>query len=329
MSRGLSVLILTAVLVAFNVGALADDAPDAVRIALDWTPNTNHTGIFVALDLGFFADEGLDVIVLQPGPTASIPLVASGRAEFGVSVQEYVTMNRAQGVPVVSIATLFQHNTSGFAAPRSAGISSPVDFEHRRYAGWGSDLETVTIRTVMESVGADFSTVEMVNIGTMDFATAVRRDFADFMWIFYGWQGIHAQLEDIDFVYLPVADFDDALEYYTPLIISSEAMIAENPDIVTRFARALRLGYVHAILKPDEAADILLKYAPELDPDLVHASQQWIAEQTLDEIDGWGLQEERVWAAFADWALVNALLDRPIDPTAAFTNRFLEEGESE
>jgi len=93
---------------------MAVSADEPVKIALDWTPNTNHTGIVVAQQLGYFAKEGLSVKIVQPGPTMSVQLAASGQCEFAVSMQEYVTMARAQDVPVVSIAAVFPHNTSGF-----------------------------------------------------------------------------------------------------------------------------------------------------------------------------------------------------------------------
>ncbi len=313
-------LILLVGLIGLSTSA---DEPEHVRIALDWTPNTNHTGIIVASALGYFAEEGLAVEILEPTETASIPLVAAGRSEFGVSMQEYVTMGRAQGVPVVSIATLFQHNTSGFAAPRDRGIAGPADLEGLRYAGWGSDLESVMIRTVMESVGADFDTVTMINIGMLDFTTAVRRDLADFYWVFYGWQGIHAKLQGIEFDFLPLPELAEVLDYYTPVIVTSERMIEERPEVVRRFLAALTRGYVYATLHPAEAAEILLGHAPELDSELVHASQAWIAEQMADDIDRWGHQEADVWTRFAAWALENGLIERAIDPLAAFTNDFL------
>jgi len=304
------------------VGPAAAPA-DRVRIALDYRVNTNHTGIFVALELGYFAEEGLAVEVLEPTETASIPLVASGQSEFGVSMQEYVTMARAQDVPVVSIAALFQHNTSGFASPSDRGIAGPEDFEGMRYAGWGSDLESVMIRTVMDAVGADFRTVTILNIGMLDVTTAIRRDLADFYWVFYGWAGIQAELEGIAFDYLPLRELADVLDYYTPVIMTRDRMIADRPDVVQRFVHALARGYAHATAHPAEAADILLAHAPELDAQLVHASQAWIAGQTIDDLERWGWQDEHVWSDFAAWALENGLIERAIDPLAAFTNEFL------
>ncbi len=325
MARSIARWVL-ALAAAAMVGSAVGAAP--TRVALDWTPNTNHTGLFVALDRGYFADEGLSVEWLEPTPTLSLQLAASGRAEFAVSMQEYVTMARAQGVPVVSIAALYPHNTSGFAAPADRGVASPKDFEGLRYGGWGSELEEVMVRTVMDRAGAASDRIEMVNIGTIDFTTAVRRGLADLFWIYYGWQGIHAQLEGIDFTYLPLVDLAPELDYYTPVLVASETMMAEHPEVVERFLRATARGYVFAALHPAEAAGILLDYAPTLDSALVTASQVWLADQSVTDLTQWGYQRASVWEAFAAWAFDNGLIDRAIDAAAAFTNRFLPGGDA-
>jgi len=322
MRRAGWVLALVVVL-AVSAGAAA---ADVVRIALDWTPNTNHTGIFVAKDSGYFAEEGLDVVVIEPGPTVGLQLVAAGHAEFAVSMQEEVTMARAQGFPAISVAALYPHNTSGFAAASDRGIVTPADFAGRRYAGWGSELEDVMIRSVMAACGADAASVERINMGTIDFATAVRRNLADFFWIFYGWEGIHAQLEGIDFVYIPLAGLAPELDYYTPVIVTSESLAALSPDVVERFLRALARGCTYAALYPDDAAEALLRHAPELDRDLVLASQRWLAGQSVSDIGTWGRQDPAVWRRFAQWALDGGLIDEAIDPDLAFTNAFLPGG---
>lgn len=306
--------------IASSVGVLANDV---VRIALDWTPNTNHTGIVVAQQLGYFAEEGLSVEIVQPGPTMSIQLAVSGQCDFAVSMQEYVTMARAQDIPIVSIAAVFPHNTSGFAAPTDLAILEPADFENLRYGGWGSDLESVMIRTVMDLHGGDFATVEMFNLGMLDFVTAIKRGFADFFWIFYGWQGIHAQLQGIDFTYIPLTELADVLDYYTPVIVTSEGTIAAAPDMVARFVRGLARGYIYAALHPEDAADMLLTFAPELDAELVHASQSWLAGQSDTTTQTWGFQKTETWTCFAEWAYDNALIEKAIDPLASFTNQFL------
>ncbi|MEI6171888.1 MAG: ABC transporter substrate-binding protein [bacterium] len=317
-----------AVAAALLFASWAAAGTTVVRIALDWTPNTNHTGIFVAIDLGYFAEEGLEVEVLEPSPVVSLQLAASGRADFAVSSQEYVTMARAEEVPIVSIAAIYPHNTSGFAALSTAGIASPADFAGRRYGGWGSDLEDVMVATVMENVGADPSQVESFNLGTRDFATAAQEGFADFFWIYYGWAGVYAELLGLTFTYLPLVELDAVLDYYTPVIVAREAMIAEAPETLRRFCRALARGYVYAANFPDEAAEILLRLAEGLNRDLVLASQRWLADQSEKTLDLWGRQDAEVWRRFAQWSFDHALIRRAIDPDAAFTNAFLPAGPS-
>jgi len=331
-------VVITAVLLVAIAGCWCVGA-DRVRVALDWTPNTNHTGLLVARDLGFYTEDGIDLRVVEPGPTVALQLVALGQAEFGISSQEYVTMARAQGIPVVSVAALYPHNTSGFASAVDRKIQSPSDFVGKSYGSWGSEMEELMIRTVMELDGADPETVEIIHSGTIDFTTAVRLDVADFYWVFYGWQGVHAELVGIEFDFLPLRELAGVLDYYTPVLIARERLLEDAPELVARFLRGTARGYTSAALDPDAAAEHLLDYAPELDRDLVVASQRWLAEVTERDVSRWGFQETTVWVDFAAWALDNGLIEAAIDPLAAFSNAYLpgdsdsteeaEEGSSE
>ncbi len=294
-----------------------------IRVTLDWTPNTNHTGLYVAKELGYFADEGLKVKVVQPSKTTAVQLTASGKTEFGISHQESVTMARDRGVPVVSIAAIIQNNTSGFAAPADTGIESVKDFENHRFGGWGMELYNRIIRSVMKEADADFSSVSFVNLGMTDFVTAARKGMADFFWIFYGWQGIHAELEGLDFNYIPARELSETFNYYTPVFISSEKVIQKKPELVEKFLRAATRGYEYAMENPEESAEILLDHATELDRELVMKSQKFLSDQYGKGVDRWGVQEKSVWTDFTDWLHENDLIDKRIPAEEAFTNEFL------
>lgn len=296
---------------------------ETVRIALDWTPNTNHTGILVAHARGYFEQEGLAVEVIEAGPGLGVHLAVSGQCEFAVSMQEEITMARGQGMPIVSVAAIYPHNTTGFAAEAVLGVESPAAFEGLRYGGWGQDFERAIIRTVMEAHGADVQEVTMVDLGMLDFATALRRGFADVFWIFYGWQGIQAELLGIEISYLPLVDLSDALDYYTPVIAASETMLSSRPDTVARFLRALARGYIYAAQHPEAAAEHLLDFAPELDRTLVLASQRWLADHMVLDLEVWGWQRPETWRTFAEWAAEHQLIDELINPEDAYTNRHL------
>ncbi|MGJ7919828.1 ABC transporter substrate-binding protein [Neobacillus sp. LXY-4] len=295
-----------------------------VSVVLDWTPNTNHTGLYVAKENGYFKDAGLDVDIIMPGEAGADQLVASGKSEFGVGYQEGVTQARIQGVPLVSIAAVIQHNTSGFASPAAKNIVTPKDFEGKSYGGWGSPVEKSVINSLMKTQNADVEKVKIVNIGDADFFTAVKKDI-DFAWIYYGWTGVEAELrgEKINMIYL--TDYSEKLDYYTPVLTTNEKMISENPDTVKAFVQAASKGYEFAIENPEDAADILIKAAPDLDAELVKKSQAWLASKYKDDADRWGEQKLEVWENYASWMLENGLLEKELDAKKAFTNEFLPE----
>lgn len=293
-----------------------------IKVVLDWTPNTNHTGLYVAKELGYYKEEGLDVEIVQPDEGGADTMIASNAVPFGISYQESVTQARTQGVPLVSIAAVIQHNTSGFAAPADRGITSPKDFEGKRYGGWGSPVEEAVMKSIMELQGADVSKVKNINMGDADYFTAVKRDI-DFAWIFYAWTGIEAELrgEKLDMLY--VKDYSEDLDYYTPVIATNETVIQNDPELVKAFLKATSEGYQYAIKHADEAADILVKAVPDLDPKLVKASQEWLSPRYQDDAARWGEQKESVWKGYAEWMFERKLLEQPLEADKAFTNDFL------
>ncbi len=293
-----------------------------VLVTLDWTPNTNHTGLYVAKDKGFYKDLGLDVEIVQPSSGTAEQLVATDKAQFGVSYQESVTFARLEEVPVVSIAAVIQHNTSGFAALSTKGIKTPKEFEGKKYGGWGSPIEKATLKALMDSVGADVEKVDILSSGATDFFASSKKDI-DFAWIFAGWTGIEAKLKGIDIDYISLKDFAPELDYYTPVIITSEKNISENKELVEKFMQATKKGYEFAMKNPEESAEILLKNAPELDKDLVIESQKFLAGEYQAEANSWGIQKKSVWDMYTDWLFANGLIEKKIDTEKAFTNEFI------
>lgn len=297
-----------------------------VTVVLDWFPNTNHTGLYVARDLGYYREAGLDVEIIQPSEGGASQLIAAGQGDFGISYQEEVTVARSQNLPVVAIAAVIQHNTSGFASPVSKDIKTPRDFEGKTYGGWGSPAEEAIIKAVMDQEGADFSQVNILNIGSSDFFTSIERD-VDFAMIYWGWTGIEAQLRNVDLNFIKMRDKHPALDFYTPVIIASEDKIKENPQLIEKFMQATARGYQYAIDNPEEAAEILLNAVPELDPELVTASQVYLAGEYQADAPRWGEMKSSVWKAYADFMFAHQLIEQNIDVEKAFTNQFLPEQE--
>jgi len=293
-----------------------------VKVVLDWTPNTNHTGLYVAADQGYWKKRGLDVEIVLPPESGADQMVATGAADFGVGAQEGLTLARENGMPIVSLAAIIQHNTSGFASPEDKNIKAPKDFEGHSYGGWGSPAEEAVIGSMMQKQGADVKKVKFVNAGTADFFTAVQKDI-DFEWIFYAWTGIEAEQRGIKLNMVYLSDFDKRLDYYTPVLTTSEKMIKDKPDVVRAFVEGASEGYQYAIDHPAEAADILIKANPDLNADLVKASQAWLSPKYKDDAPRWGEQKRDVWSGYAEFLKEHKLLTKDLDYDAMFTNEFL------
>jgi ABC-type nitrate/sulfonate/bicarbonate transport system substrate-binding protein len=299
--------------------------PVAVTLMLDWVPNTNHTGIYVAQDSGYFEEAGLDVEIVEPGEVYAEQAVATGRADFGISFQEYLTIARAsEGVPIVSVAAIIQHNTSGFAARANLGVQSPMDWEGLTYGSFGSPFEEPTLRALMACAGGDFDRLAVVDTGFADPLALLSEAQTDLAWIFYGWQGIQARQQGIALDIVMMDGYFDCIpDYYTPILITSEQLLSERPDVARAFVGAVARGYQFAIDNPDEAAGILLAAAPELDEALVRESQAWLSQQYQADAPRWGEQRRSVWADYAAWMLDNGIISQPLDVDAAFTNDLL------
>lgn len=295
-----------------------------ITVVLDWTPNTNHTGLYAAKDLGYYDEEGLDVTIIQPGNGTSDQLVASGRAQFGISYQESVTLARLQDIPIVSIAAVIQHNTSGFYAKEDKGIKTPKDFENKRYGGWGSPIEKATLKALMDSDGGDVEKVRIITSGDTDFFASSENSI-DFAWGFEGWTGIEAKVKNIPVNYIKLSDYNKNLDYYTPVIITNEKMISDNSEVTAKFMRAVKKGYEYSWENPEKAADILLKNAPELNKELVLESQKFLAKEYKADALYWGEQKTEVWENYMNWLYDNKLIDKKTDILKAFTNDFIKD----
>lgn len=295
-----------------------------VIMVLDWTPNTNHTGLYVALEKGYFKEEGLDVDIVQPSDGGATTLVATGKADFGISYQEEVTFAKTSEdpLPIKAIATIIQHNTSGFASPKDKNITSPKDFVGKTYGGWGSPSEDAILDVVMQKYGAKFKDLKVVNVGDDDFFTAVKNNI-DFMWIFEAWTGIEAKLQGMDLNYMPLKDLDKRLDYYTPVIISNEKLLNENPELAKKFLKATSKGYEYAIENPIEAANILVKYAPEINKDLAIESQKYLANQYKAEASRWGEMKDSVWDNYTNFLREYNVINKDMKASEAYTNEFL------
>ena len=163
MKRILTVLLAVMLLPVISAAA-ADDALVPVTFCLDWTPNTNHTGAYVAQALGYYREAGLDVKIVQPPEDGATLMCAAGQAQFSVTAQDSMAgaLDRDDPLGVTAVAAVLQHNTSGIISRKGDGITSPKGMEGKVYSTWESPIEMAMIRWCMEKEGADFDKVRLI-----------------------------------------------------------------------------------------------------------------------------------------------------------------------
>ena len=296
---------------------------DKVSFLLDWTPNTNHTGIYVAIEKGFYNEVGIDLEVLNPPEESTTALVAAGKADFGVSFQDTMGMaiNENDNFPIVAVATIIQHNTSGILSLKEKGIDSFKNLEGKIYATWDNALEQATIKQVMENEGGDFEKVELYHSSVTDAVSAIQTN-VDAVWVYEAWDTMMAKVSGVDYNFIKFKDVEAALDFYTPVIVSSEKYLAENEDIAKRFLQATKKGYEYAIENPEESAKILYKYVPEYDLNMLIESQKYLANEYKAEISQWGYIDKERWNNFYNWAYEKGLITKDLTDKG-FTNDYL------
>jgi ABC-type nitrate/sulfonate/bicarbonate transport system substrate-binding protein len=212
-------LLVCALVLAFAVtaagcgGQSSDSGSEGTKditFVLDWTPNTNHTGLYVAMDKGYFEEAGINVEVVQPPEDGATSLVGAGKAQFGVDFQDYLApaLVGDAALPVTAVGAVVQHNTSGIISLKEKGIESPKDMEGHTYATWDLPVEQATLKQVIEDDGGDFAKMKMIPNNITDEPAALEAKQTDAVWIFYGWSGVNAEVQGFDFDYFAFADID-------------------------------------------------------------------------------------------------------------------------
>lgn len=327
-------LILTAALIAGTLApAVAVPAEEAneltpVTLCLDWTPNTNHTGLYAALALGYYEDAGLDVQFVQPPENGAVLMCAAGQADFAIDAQDTMaaSLDLDEPLDVTAVAAILQHNTSGILSRAGDGITSAKGLEGKIYSTWESPVELAMIRYCMEKEGGDFDKVKLIPNNLYDEPAALAAHQTDAVWVFYGWSGINADLEEVPCDYWSFRDQAEELDYYTPVILANNAFLAESPETAKAFLEASAKGYAYAAEHPQEAADLLIEgdTTGSLDDarDLVYASQEWLSKEYIADADEWGVFDADRWNAFYGWLYANGLTTHDLTGTG-FTNEYL------
>jgi ABC-type nitrate/sulfonate/bicarbonate transport system substrate-binding protein len=310
--RILAALAVVVAMLLAGCGGESSSAPQTIRVALDWTPNTNHTGLFVAQQEGWFRDAGLDVQFLPYNNTSPDTLVSSGAAEFGISFQDSFTFSKATGADITSVMAVLQHWATQIAvrADRS-DITSPKDLDGKTYGGFGAAYEEPKMRAVIKAAGGT-GTFRTVVLGTSAYE-ALYAGQVDFTEPFMAWEGIEAEMRGQPLKTFSYTDYGFP-DSYNVLLIGNSPWLRDHPGLAAKFVQAAQRGYQFAADDPDRAAQLLIDANPGAftEPELVTRSQHMLADRFLRDGNGRvGTQTPQMWAGYSGWVFDSGVLTGP------------------
>ncbi|MBR5437426.1 MAG: ABC transporter substrate-binding protein [Clostridia bacterium] len=305
-----------------------DEGLYEIVLCLDWTPNTNHTGFYVADALGFYEQAGLKIKIVQPPEDGAELMTASGQAQFGISFQDVLAAGFALDEPlnITAVAALLQHNTSGIISRKGEGMDTPKGLENKRYSTWNSPIELKMVEHIMEKSGADFSKLKLIP-GVTNESEALRNGDADAIWIYYGWAGVACEVAQVEYDFYSFTEIDKVFDYYTPVIVANNDFLASSPEIAKAFLAATKYGYQYAMERPEEAAQLLIEGdttgSLSGSEELVVESQKWMAYKYYRAADEkWGYMDAERWNRFYSWLYEEGLVGKDITGIG-FTNNYL------
>ncbi|MCR5042138.1 MAG: ABC transporter substrate-binding protein [Clostridia bacterium] len=308
-------------------------APDAglkkVTVCLDYTPNTNHTGLFVAQSLGYYAEKGLDVTIIQPPEDGAVAACAAGQAQFAVDFQDWLAAAFTSDAPIgiTAVAALCAHNTSGIMSLKGQGMDRPGGLEGNAYLTWNSPIELAMVKNVVEGDGGDYGKVTIIPNTVTDEAADVTANPDHAIWVYSGWGLVNARIKGVETDYFSFRDINPVFDYYTPVLVANNGLIENDPQLVRDFLAATAKGYEYAVNEPEEAARILIASDTTRSLDgseqLVTESQKELSAAYIDDSPYWGYIDAGRWDAFYDWLSENGLVEKQIPHGTGFTNDFL------
>ncbi len=325
--------ILVALSLVFCLAACGSSKTDTdalyeITLCLDWTPNTNHTGFFVADALGYYKDAGIKVKLVQPPEDGAELMTASGQAQFGISFQDSLASIFAsqQSMKITAVAALLQHNTSGIISRKGEGAETPAGLEGKRYSTWNGAVELAMLEELMTKQGADFSKLQLVPSVTNE-AEALRNKDTDAIWIYYGWAGISCLTQGLEFDYFAFKDIDPVFDYYTPVLIANDDFLSSEPEMAKAFIEATKKGYEYAVANPEEAAQYLIDGdttgSLKGSEAFVTESQKWMSQQYISDSESWGVIDPARWDGFYSWLYEKGLIETKLGEGKGFTNEYL------
>jgi ABC-type nitrate/sulfonate/bicarbonate transport system substrate-binding protein len=300
-----------------------------LKIALDWTPNINHIGIFIAKELGYYQDEGIEVEILNPlednyklTPGKKLEL---GLADFAIAPFETVISlnNKKNIVDAIAVFAILQEDISSIASLKSSNLDSPKFLDGKIYASYKARYEDHIVKEMIKNDGGT-GNMKIVYPDKLGIWNTLLEGKADATWIFDNWEGVEANTKRIELNKFSMSDF--GIPYcYSPVIIARNNLIITNKNDYSLFIKATQKGYLYAAENKSRSVSILTEYLTDYDKANIGVSDSIdiTAPYFGNDKECGFMKPERI-NIFLKWLVEHNLEDKKIINQNLFTNDLLK-----
>ncbi|AET61144.1 NMT1/THI5 like domain-containing protein [Paenibacillus terrae HPL-003] len=290
----------------------------AVTQVTNWFAQAEHGGLYAAKEEGYYKEAGLDMTIQAGGPQVSpTQIVASGKAQFGLTTADQLLVAREEGIPLVAIATIFQKSPQGIMVHTNQNISSLADLNnHAVYVGTGS-------------VFWDYvkSKYKLDNVKEMAYTGSLAPFVADEKIAIQGYvtsepYEMKQQNVDVNFLLLADAGYNP----YSNVLFTTEQYIQDHPDIVRAYVEASMKGWDYYKTNYDTVNDVILKENPDFTKEKLNYAAKTLIPFVYegDAVEhGVGYMTDERWTELGrQLTEIGALKSEP-DISKVFTDKFL------
>lgn len=276
-----------------------------LKIALDWTANTNHTGFYVAQQKGFYEEMGLDLEILTPAldnyATTPAKKVELGEVDFALCPLESVISYRTKKKPfdAVALAALFQEDISAIATLADKNIQGPKDLDGLIYASYKARYEDEMVRQMIKNDGGK-GNIEIVYPEKLGIWETILKGKADATWIFENWEGVRAKNEGVALKLFRMKDYDIPYSY-SPIVMAGKKATEKNLEEYSQFLKATKKGYLYAKAHPGEAVKVISPFVAQQDANIDLVESQEYTSSFYGDEGTWGVMEKGKVNSFLDW----------------------------